>query len=155
MVDLGQASSGAGECHRSLERADHYRWTLLADMFEKRVRLYLHSHIEVFAMLRNVRVAHEPSQARMNGKRVTITATMCASTSSLMSRLLCALCAMQDACNSPSKKTSSNKDDLQRAWLYPFTRPALNTSVSCRLAQSHKKELLEQEWLTAFDRSVV
>ena len=109
MVDLGQASSGAGECRRSFKRTDHYRWSLLADMFEKRVRLYPRSHIEVFAMLRNVRVVHEPSQARMNGKRVPVTPTMCASTSLLMSRLLCARRATQDACNSPSKKTSSNK----------------------------------------------
>ena len=78
------------------------------------------SHIEVFAMLRNVRVVHEPSQARRTAN-VSPSHQRCVHLPLHSCRDFCVLCATQDACNSPSKKRSSNKDDLKRAWLYAFS----------------------------------
>ena len=96
---------------------------------------------------------NHPKNDRM--ANVTVKPTMCAFISSVMLRILCVPRARQDACSSLSKKQVPLRDDLQRAWLYLFTRAALNTSMSCRLAQSHKIKLLEEKWVTAFDQSAV
>ena len=143
MVDLGQALSGAGECRRSLERVDHYQWTLLTDMFEKRVRCCLHSHIEVFAMLRKVRVVHEPSQARMNGKRVPVTPTHLPLLHSY--RDFCVLGARRKMCairparrQAPTRTTSSGHGSTP-------SPPALNNKcVMSSCAKPQRKNCLSK-----------
>ena len=135
VVNLGQAPSGAGEGRRSsLERTDHYRWTLLHTCSRSVCGVISIAHRSVLRCCETLELCkNHPKNDRM--ANVPVKPTMCAFISSLMLRILCVPRARQDACSSLSKKPSPAKRRPPAGMALPLHQGSTPRSPSFHLHQ--------------------